>query len=191
AYQEEKRRRGALDFDDLIRKTRDLLTRTGMSDWVLYKLDGGIGHILLDEAQDTSPEQWQLINALTEEFTAGIGAERQQDPRTLFVVGDEKQSIYSFQGAEPAQLRAQEQAYIQKDPAALSQTMEMSFRSSPEILDFVDAVWNSAPPVDIASGAQPPLTADEVTHTAHRANQPGLVELWPVDERDEDEDADA
>ena len=191
AYQEEKRRRGALDFDDLIRKTRDLLTRTGMSDWVLYKLDGGISHILLDEAQDTSPEQWQLINALTEEFTAGIGAERQQDPRTLFVVGDEKQSIYSFQGAEPAQLRAQEQAYIQKDPAALSQTMEMSFRSSPEILGFVDAVWNSAPPVDIASGAQPPLTADEVTHTARRANQPGLVELWPVDERDEDEDADA
>ena len=191
AYQEEKRRRGALDFDDLIRKTRNLLTRTGMSDWVLYKLDGGISHILLDEAQDTSPDQWELINALTEEFTAGIGAERQQDPRTLFVVGDEKQSIYSFQGAEPAQLRAQEQAYIRKDPAVLSQTMEMSFRSSPEILGFVDAVWNSAPPVDIATGTQSPLTADEVTHTARRANQPGLVELWPVDERDEDEDADA
>lgn len=191
AYQDEKRRRGALDFDDLIRKTRDLLTRTGMSDWVLYKLDGGISHILLDEAQDTSPEQWELINALTEEFTAGVGAERQQDPRTLFVVGDEKQSIYSFQGADPAQLRSQEQEYIRKDPAVLSQTMEMSFRSSPEILGFVDAVWNSAPPINIASGTQSPLTADGVKHTARRANQPGLVELWPVDERDEDEDADA
>ncbi len=191
AYQDEKRRRGALDFDDLIRKTRDLLTRTGMSDWVLYKLDGGISHILLDEAQDTSPEQWQLINALTEEFFSGEGVERQQDPRTLFVVGDQKQSIYSFQGAEPAQLRAQEQAYIARDESVLSQTMEMSFRSSPQILDFVDTVWNSAPPVNIASGDQPPLTADAVKHTARRANQPGLVELWPVDPRDEDEDADA
>lgn len=191
AYQDEKRRRGALDFDDLIRKTRDLLTRRSMSDWVLYKLDGGISHILLDEAQDTSPEQWELIAALTEEFVSGEGADRQQDPRTLFVVGDEKQSIYSFQGAEPAQFRAREQDYIRKDPTLLSATMEMSFRSSPEILSFVDAVWNSAPPVDVAAGEGPPLTADKVNHTARRANQPGMVELWPVDPRDEDEDADA
>jgi len=191
AYQEEKRRRGALDFDDLIRKTRDLLTRTGMSDWVLYKLDGGISHILLDEAQDTSPEQWELINALTNEFAAGQGAERQQDPRTLFVVGDEKQSIYSFQGADPAKLRAQEQDYVRRDSTAESQTMEMSFRSSPEILSFVDAVWNSAPPIDVAAGTHPSLSAEGVKHTARRAGQEGLVELWSVDERDEDEDADA
>ncbi len=191
AYQTAKEARGALDFDDLIRKTRDLLTRRGMSDWVLYKLDGGISHVLLDEAQDTSPEQWELISALTEEFFSGLGAERQQDPRTLFVVGDEKQSIYSFQGAEPAKFRQKEQDYTARDPDLRTENMEMSFRSSPEILSFVDAVWNSAAPIDVAAGEHPPFTADMVTHTARRSGQPGLVELWPLEPRQDEEDADA
>ena len=191
AYQQEKRKRGALDFDDLIRSTHDLLKSRGMSDWVLYKLDGGISHVLLDEAQDTSPLQWDLISELTKEFFAGEGAERQQDPRTLFVVGDEKQSIYSFQGAEPAQLRAQEQEKGKMDSELRSLTMEMSFRSSPEVLSYVDAVWNSAPPVDVAADNHPPFSAEQVKHTARRANQPGLVELWPVEERAEEADEDA
>ena len=187
-YQIEKQRRSALDFDDLIRKTRDLLTRRGMTDWVLYKLDGGISHILLDEAQDTSPEQWELISALTEEFFAGKGVERQQEPRTLFVVGDEKQSIYSFQGAEPAMLRSKAQECSALDSGLRSETMEMSFRSSPEILSFVDAVWNKAPPVDVAADHHAPFAAEHVKHSARRANQPGLVELWPVDAKEEEED---
>src|SRR5690606_6535774 len=99
-YEAEKTRRGRLDYDDLILKTRDLLIGDGVTPWVMFKLDGGIEHILVDEAQDTSPEQWQVIAALAEEFFAGEGAARSE--RTLFVVGDEKQSIYSFQGADPA-----------------------------------------------------------------------------------------
>ena len=90
AYAEGKARRGALDFEDLIERTRDLLQTDGLASWVLYKLDGGLSHLLLDEAQDTSPAQWDLIRALTQEFNAGAGVERTQDPRTTFMGGDEQ-----------------------------------------------------------------------------------------------------
>ncbi len=99
-YAARKAARGVLDFDDLITRARDLLTNPSLAAWVLYRLDGGIDHILVDEAQDTSPDQWGVINALAAEFTAGDGG--QTRPRTLFVVGDKKQSIYSFQGADVA-----------------------------------------------------------------------------------------
>jgi ATP-dependent helicase/nuclease subunit A len=107
AYASAKRVRGALDFADLILKTCELLTRRADAAWVLYKLDGGIDHILVDEAQDTAPEQWAILRALTSEFFAGAGggAWRMDLERTLFIVGDEKQSIYSFQGADPDRLR--------------------------------------------------------------------------------------
>ena len=71
---------------------------------MLYKLDGGLDHILVDEAQDTSPAQWDVIRALAEEFFSGSGA--REVARTLFAVGDEKQSIYSFQGAAPTMFAA-------------------------------------------------------------------------------------
>ena len=89
-----------LDFDDLIGKTNTLLTDRAVAQWVLFRLDGGIDHVLVDEAQDTSPTQWSVIRQLTQEFTAGDGA-KTDTPRTIFVVGDRKQSIYSFQGAAP------------------------------------------------------------------------------------------
>ncbi|MEQ9124145.1 MAG: UvrD-helicase domain-containing protein, partial [Alphaproteobacteria bacterium] len=95
-YQEAKRARNALDYDDLILRARALLTQSAITPWILFKLDGGIDHILVDEAQDTSPEQWEVVFALAEEFLAGAGA--RDALRTVFVVGDEKQSIYSFQG---------------------------------------------------------------------------------------------
>ena len=90
-----------LDYEDLIVITRQLLENNDVADWVLFKLDGGIEHILIDEAQDTSPNQWAIIRALTEEFFAGLGSREDEKPRTVFVVGDRKQSIYSFQGADP------------------------------------------------------------------------------------------
>ena len=93
-------RRG-LDFSDQIILVRNLLLRSEVSDWISYKLDGGIEHVLLDEAQDTSPQQWQIINALSEPFSQDNPDRKSKYPRTLFAVGDEKQSIYSFQGAEP------------------------------------------------------------------------------------------
>ncbi|MEM1152486.1 MAG: UvrD-helicase domain-containing protein, partial [Pseudomonadota bacterium] len=186
AYAREKAARGALDFDDLIEAARRLLTRSGLAAWVLYKLDGGLTHVLLDEAQDTAPEQWDILHALTEEFFAGLGAERPADPRTLFVVGDEKQSIYGFQGADPRLFLSGKRAFISRTHGeGHTPDMLMSFRSCPEVLAAVDGVMAQAA-VDVpASRSQPPATAELTKHTARRANQPGRVELWPLEERQE------
>jgi ATP-dependent helicase/nuclease subunit A len=191
AYDEGKMRRGALDFDDLIERTRDLLASEGSSNWVLYKLDGGLSHVLLDEAQDTSPAQWELICALTQEFTAGEGRERLQDPRTIFMVGDDKQSIYSFQGADPARFLDETRNLVKRNPNTAQADMRMSFRSSPEILSFVDTVWNEAPVIDVPFADQRPMTADKIAHTAKRWNEQGLVELWPIIPKDPEPDTDA
>ena len=102
-YGHAKARRAALDYEDLIAKTASLLREARSASWVLFKLDRGIDHILVDEAQDTSPEQWQIIEALAQEFFSGSG--QREEMRTLFAVGDEKQSIYSFQGRRAAQVR--------------------------------------------------------------------------------------
>ena len=101
-YAEQKQAKGLLDFDDLITIAVNLLTTSEVADWVLYRLDGGIDHILVDEAQDTSPSQWKVIETLARELTSGQGVKADRS-RTIFVVGDQKQSIYSFQGADPGQ----------------------------------------------------------------------------------------
>ena len=193
-YASLKSDQAGLDFYDLILKTRDLLTKTGVAAWVLYKLDGGLEHVLLDEAQDTSPHQWTLVNALTEEFFSGEGPERKQNPRTLFVVGDEKQSIYSFQGADPDKFIEKRQEFSERSGIAGLKhelpEMQMSFRSSPEILKFVDAVWNASPSLGPPYATELQSEADIVKHTARRAAEPGYVEFWPIDipvvEEDED-----
>ncbi|MFD2813855.1 UvrD-helicase domain-containing protein [Paracoccus aerius] len=117
----EKSAQGWLDFDDLIRRTAELLEESSMAQWVLWRLDGGIDHILVDEAQDTSPDQWRVIRRLTDEFTSGEGAHDR--PRTLFVVGDPKQSIYSFQGADIAVFEAVRDRFRQ-DFEAVGQPMQ-------------------------------------------------------------------
>ncbi len=99
-YQAGKAARGTLDYDDLILRAAALLSRSDAAAWVQFKLDEGLDHILVDEAQDTSPAQWEIVQALSGDFFSGAGA-RGQTVRTLFAVGDEKQSIYSFQGAAP------------------------------------------------------------------------------------------
>lgn len=190
-YRLRKQARGALDFDDLIAAARALLTRPGIAPWVLYKLDGGISHLLLDEAQDTSPDQWDLINALTAEFFAGEGAEHKQDPRTLFVVGDEKQSIYSFQGADPDLFLSGRQAFTLQPGEMRTPDMAMSFRSSPEVLQFVDQVFDTDVFDGPAFSATAPPEADLMRHTARRSNQPGEVVLWPLDPPDVGEAEDA
>ena len=184
-YRTLKRNRAAIDFDDLIAMTHALLTRKMAADWVLYKLDGGLTHVLLDEAQDTSPDQWGLLNALTSEFFAGKGADKPQDPRTLFVVGDEKQSIYSFQGADPQKFLSERQEFEAKAREAFGKAelpdMAMSFRSSPEILGFVDKISECGEVEGHPYIAGPVAEANISYHTARRANQPGSVELWPID----------
>lgn len=173
-YRARKQRHGWLDFDDLILCTRALLSNNLVAAWVLYRLDGGLDHILVDEAQDTSPTQWQVIVRLAQEFTAGQGA-RDDVLRTIFVVGDKKQSIYSFQGADPREfdlMQAHFQNRLQDAGQGLTRLeLEYSFRSSDAILRFVDAVIKNTP------GAR---MVDDIQHRAFRDTLPGRVDLWPA-----------
>jgi len=172
-----KAQRSALDFDDIIARTLALLAHGEAAAWALYKLDGGLDHILVDEAQDTSPDQWRVISALAEEFHAGLGAH--DGARTLFVVGDEKQSIYSFQGADPREferIRARLGGRLEAMGEALERPeLLTSFRTASAILRVVDEVLKDP----TAAG----MSAEELV--AHRANRdpgecPGRVDLWPV-----------
>src|SRR5215475_10404448 len=183
-YQAAKDRRGELDYDDLIEKGLVLLGEE-RSAWVHYKLDQGIDHVLIDEAQDTSPKQWELVRRLTAEFFAGAGARFVR--RTIFAVGDEKQSIFSFQGAAPREFEVMHRAFD-----TLSKAVEHdfryvrfrhSFRSGPNVLGAVDEVFGR--PEAFAG-----LSADAVktVHEPLADAAPGLVEIWdttkPADKRE-------
>ena len=176
AYEAAKRSRVALDYDDLILKTRDLLRSDGGCSWVLYKLDGGLDHILIDEAQDTNPEQWEVVQALAEEFYAGAGAAER--PRTIFAVGDAKQSIFSFQRADPAAFERMRRHFERRVGAADQKwrdiPLDVSFRSTAAVLRAVDAVF--AQPVARDGVVEGGPLAHGVSRTGHG----GLVELWPL-----------
>ena len=183
-YANAKRRRAALDFDDLINAAVALLSNTTAAQWVLWKLDGGLTHILLDEAQDTSPEQWSLMTRLTEEFFSGDGVAREEE-RTMFVVGDEKQSIYSFQGADPERFLHERSSFDLRAKGSgrpfVFPSMQMSFRSAPEILSFVDTTFDTdAFDGDAPFSIAPPAEGDVIRHLAFRRKHAGLVELWPM-----------
>ncbi len=185
-YEVRKAARAALDYDDLIGKTVRLLKASRTAQWVLYKLDYGIDHILVDEAQDTSPVQWRVIDALTNEFFSGEGA--RDTARTMFAVGDEKQSIYSFQGADPVSFVKQGAAF-KKSAESAGQPWErvpltVSFRSTEPVLSAVDDVF-------AGDGAREGVTwaGESVVHQAVRAGHAGLVELWPVEEHEDHERA--
>src|SRR5215471_516463 len=176
-YDRLKRERASLDYDDLTAATLSLLKRSDAAQWVLYKLDGGLDHILVDEAQDTSPPQWDIVVKLAEEFFAGQSARESTRPRTLFAVGDEKQSIYSFQGADPEAFGRHLKLFRQR-----AEDAELSFadwrpaisrRSARTVLEFVDAVF-------AADAARDGLTSlgDPIHHDAHR-HEIGRVEIWP------------
>ena len=176
-YERMKAARGFLDFNDLITRTARLLSRADVGPWVQYKLDQGIDHILIDEAQDTSPDQWNVVRRLAEDFFSGLGA-RDGVHRTVFAVGDEKQSIYSFQGADP-RLFADSGRFFDKRVRAAKGRFETvklnwSFRSTDDILAAVDRVFAGA-------GARKGLTRDPepIEHKAIRAGAPGYVEIWP------------
>ncbi len=144
-----KRARGFLDFDDLVNRSADLLARSDVRHWVQYKLDNGIDHVLVDEAQDTNSTQWLIINAIIEEFFAGKSTERSRhnsnQARTVFAVGDQKQSIYSFQGAEPEMFAQQKTILGDQARAAKLQfedvELQISFRSTFDVLSAVDMVF--------------------------------------------------
>jgi ATP-dependent helicase/nuclease subunit A len=174
-YEAAKRHRAWLDYDDLIAGVTELLTREGGVSWVHFKLDGGIDHILVDEAQDTNPEQWHVIRLIAEEFFAGQGAVER--PRTLFVVGDAKQSIFSFQRADPAAFFRMHEYFERRVRDAERQwetvDLETSFRSTEAVLTVVDKVFAEAP-------ARTGVVGDEtVRHLVSRVGEGGIVELWP------------
>lgn len=171
AYEAAKRDRGWLDFDDLILKARDLLTDPSVAEWVLFRLDGGTDHILVDEAQDTNPVQWQVIELLAREFAAGQGA-RADVHRTLFVVGDRKQSIYSFQGADPEAFERMFDHFSDRMGDAV-QRLELrhSFRSARAILEVVDKTFEADAGTGLGQGAR---------HEAFHDEMPGRVDLWPI-----------
>lgn len=176
-YEARKARGGFLDFRDLVVKTGNLLLRRDAAQWVHYKLDRGIDHILVDEAQDTSPRQWDVVVKLAEEFFSGRGAS--DHVRTIFAVGDEKQSIYSFQGAVPARfsrVRDDFHRRAQGAGAAFARVaLHVSFRSSPDILAGVDAVFSAAEAhAGLSSDAGPTV------HAAARRNAPGHIVFWPM-----------
>lgn len=181
-YVQAKRQRRGLDFNDQILLVRDLLSRKDVSQWVKYKLDGGIEHILLDEAQDTSPEQWDIINSLSDAFIQDDPDRNPKTPRTLFAVGDEKQSIYGFQGAKPEQFLEEIRHRITGE--AKQVRMSMSFRSAQTVLDVVDAFLHAQGGRQAMFDAAFPPGADIENHAAHREDR-GQVELWPLSEKPE------
>jgi ATP-dependent helicase/nuclease subunit A len=182
-YRREKLERGLLDYDDLIDKTHHMLTHMSPG-WVHFKLDRGIDHVLIDEAQDTSPRQWDIIDRLTSEFTSGAGA-RDGIRRTIFAVGDEKQSIFSFQGAAPREFDSRRRDIKTRfeDAQLKFESVEFkhSFRSGWAILQSVDHVFREASifkSIHAISNGYP-------VHDALGDAAPALVDLWELEKPNE------
>jgi ATP-dependent helicase/nuclease subunit A len=185
-YRREKQERGLLDYDDLIDKTLAMLDRVS-SGWVHYKLDRGVDHVLIDEAQDTSPRQWDIVAHIISEFTSGAGA-RDGVVRTIFAVGDEKQSIFSFQGAAPREFDTRRRglesrfkaAGLKFDPVSFT----YSFRSGPAILQSVDFVFRDQ---DIYRSIHSAETGYPIHNSLADAG-PSLIDLWELQLPDKKDD---
>ena len=184
-YEAGKRQTAQIDYEDMILRTQALMKPESEAAWVHYKLEGGIHHVLLDESQDTNPEQWNLVQSLVSEFFVGEGAVAAN--RTLFVVGDAKQSIFSFQRADPVAFTQMRQYFETRILAAKQPwqpvDLDVSFRSTLPILALVDKVFE---PQAVYEGVadKPPY------HICRRIGEAGFVELWPLVERSEPETAD-
>jgi len=181
AYDAVKRACALRDYDDLIDDAGRLLATDGGVGWVHYKLDGGIDHVLVDEAQDTSPGQWRVVERLAGDFFSGRGAgdDDRPGPRTVFAVGDEKQSIFSFQGADPAVFGRMRDHFRQQLAGVGGRLQEIelerSHRSAAAVLRVVDRVFENPTARDgLSFGGSP------IVHHTERAGQAGLVELWPT-----------
>lgn len=176
-YKKKKAARAGLDYDDLIIRTK-ILFADGAADWIMYKLDQGIDHILIDEAQDTSPGQWDIVEGPLKEMLAGAGARARHGDgaRTFFAVGDKKQSIYSFQGADVDLFSAKEHDLgkaLAASGAYKNVALNLSFRTTAPVLKFVDALF---PEGEALQG----LGAEALHHPWRREGEAGLVELWPL-----------
>ncbi|CAN2105717.1 UvrD-like helicase [Wolbachia pipientis] len=169
-YNSEKSKNALLDYNDIINLATNLLSNPNYKDWILFNLDQKIDHILVDEAQDNSISQWKIITNLCDEFFAG-----NDEKRTLFVVGDVKQSIYRFQGANPHLFNYMQQYFHTKTGGRdwISCQLEKSFRSTPEVLMLVDRIFNNF-------RAEISFNDNEIKHVPHRENDQGYIEIWPA-----------
>ena len=169
-----KQQNSLLDYDDLIYLTQNLLTDNHAKDWVMRKLDGGIDHLLVDEAQDTSPEQWNIINAIIAELYLST-----KEQKTVFVVGDEKQSIFSFQGANLSSFDHFNQSLSNKLSNANRDfkniTLEWSYRSTKEIIDIVYLIFEQ-----IKNTTPQLFTSENFKILPFRDSHKGRVEIWPL-----------
>ena len=172
-YQKLKREQRVLDFTDLEWNCYRLLNEADNAHWVQYKIDQRIDHVLIDEFQDTNPTQWQLITPLLEEIAAGPGERR----RSFFLVGDEKQSIYSFRRANP-KLQQQASDYLARTMSAVDIKLDASRRSSPVIIDTVNAIFEQ----DKIRHYMP----DFSTHSTYLKDVPGSASLFPLQQTDDE-----
>lgn len=182
-YNHYKKMHSKMDYEDLIVMTRNLLENKTVADWVLFKLDGGIDNVLIDEAQDTSPDQWAIVKALTEEFF--VGESGKDVLRTVFAVGDRKQSIYSFQGADPKEFDRMRQHFSAKAKNFDEVHLDVSFRSTAAVLDSVNVLFRDArAQKGVAEEGQ------DITHIPFRIGDGGKVEVWPLIEPEDGENQD-
>lgn len=181
-YQELKNKNGLLDFDDLISRTRFLLKNIEYQ-WILYKLNGLYNHILLDESQDTNPEQWEIVEKLTEDF---FSDEDGSESKTLFIVGDRKQSIYNFQGANPNKT---EEVAIKFSQHLKPISFKYSFRFTQIIANVVDYLFSSEKFCDAVSngsglqGSYQGHVSAKITKQSKENPEDrngGLVEFWQI-----------
>ena len=179
AYHAYKQKNARLDYEDLIVITRKLLEDKNVADWVLFKLDGGINHVLIDEAQDTSPNQWAIVKAITAEFFAGFG--REGTKRTVFAVGDRKQSIYSFQGADPEEFDRMRRYFSDNAADFSTVRLDVSFRSTKAVLETVNNLFSRP---EAASGVV--VDGEGIEHIPYRLGEAGRVEIWPLAEGEEE-----
>ena len=203
-YEAAKQTEAGLDYEEIIEATHRLLSHSDMKEWVRYRLDGNIDHVLVDEAQDTSPAQWQTVQRLVEEYFSGETP--QTGPRTVFAVGDEKQSIFSFQGADPhvfGKTRDWMEARTPpKSSGLFAGQLATSYRCAPAILKFVDRVF-SRESYEAPDGMQGPeggaeawaeglLGWDEpLLHHAVDPQAAGRVEVWDLVEAKPEEEGPA
>ncbi|MEM7688378.1 MAG: double-strand break repair helicase AddA [Pseudomonadota bacterium] len=193
-----KRREGLLDFDDLIHRAATLLAKAETADWIRYKLDRRFDHILIDEAQDTNEAQWDIVEALIDDFFSGDGASGDK-LRTIFTVGDYKQAIFGFQGTSPenyerakakiakrildAHANAKEMRERRNIPNWLPLDLGRSYRTAQQVLDFVNTA--------ISALGHEAFGLPEAAPRHVGEDRAGIVSLWhPVraqDEQPEDE----
>lgn len=174
SYEQIKSEYNLLDYEDLILKSLTLLKSSSYRHDILYNLDYNISHLLVDEAQDVSPWQWEIIKLLLEEFFSN-----KQENKSFFIVGDEKQSIYSFQGANHRLFGNIKNEFSQKlsyKQETLHQiNLTTSYRSGLPILHLVDQIANDA-------NIKTSLTTDDnlkIIHDCARNDIKSKVVLWP------------